>query len=142
MKHWIMAVVLFAGFVVFNALPQADAANMCVDRYGRIVKSTAAGAGIGAVAGAISGESSALKGGLVGAGTGAVVGALDRSDTLRDNPLARRAASGAALGVGTSLITGSNLIKSGLVGAGAGAVYHYGKSRLTDDFGRPIPNCR
>lgn len=89
-----------------------------------IVKQTAIGAGVGVAAGALSDESSALKGAGVGALAGAATGLIDYSGKLDRHPLVRNAAKGAIIGTGTSAVMNSGKVKGALVGAGAGAGYH------------------
>jgi hypothetical protein len=127
---------LFLVFTVFSFTTPASYAFLGMDDDDRrdtqvtnIVRTTAVGAGIGAAAGAVSGESSILKGAVVGAGTGAVVGGVDQVDALQQRPLARRVVKGSAIGAGTNIILGNSILGGAVIGGAAGALYHTIKKR-------------
>jgi hypothetical protein len=96
------------------------------DAFGNpIVRQSAIGAGVGAAAGALTGQSSALKGAGVGAAVGAGTGLVDSSKTLRDKPLVRSSLKGAAIGTGASTLTERSKTKGAAAGAAAGAGTHF-----------------
>ncbi len=89
-----------------------------------MVKQTAIGAGVGAAAGALSRETSVVKGAGIGALTGLGTGAIDSTGVLNRRPLVRSAAKGAVIGTGASAVMDRSKMKGAAVGAGAGAGYH------------------
>ncbi len=96
-----------------------------------VVRSSAIGTAAGVGVGALTGKS-LLKGGLVGAATGAGVGLMDKSELLRDKPLARRALKGTAIGAGAAITAGTGILPAAAIGTGVGAGVHYTRKHILE----------
>lgn len=94
------------------------------------VKQGVVGAAAGAAIGGLSDRSTVGKGAVTGAAVGVGTGLLTQSKTLRDNPLIRRSAQGAVIGAGASYATGRSAGSGAVLGAGGGAGYHFLKQYL------------
>lgn len=94
------------------------------------VKQGVVGAATGAAVGALSDRSTVGKGAATGAAVGVGTGLMTQSKILRDKPLVRNSAQGAAIGAGASYATGRSVGSGAAVGAGGGAGYHFVKKYL------------
>jgi hypothetical protein len=94
------------------------------------VKQGAIGAAAGAAVGAFSDRSSVGKGAITGAAVGVGTGLMTQSQFFRDKPLLRNAAQGAVIGTGASYATGRSKTNGAVLGAGGGAGYHYVRKYL------------
>lgn len=75
------------------------------------VRAAAMGAGVGTAAGAVTGlvtGRGVLRGAVIGAGTGAGVGLIRSSNTLRRHPIVRDLATGSAVGWGLGYAGGAH----------------------------------
>lgn len=70
------------------------------------------------------------KGAVTGAAVGVGTGLMTQSKYLRDKPLLRNASQGAVIGTGAGYVTGGSKLKGAAIGAGGGAGYHYVKKYL------------
>jgi hypothetical protein len=98
-----------------------------------MVKGAAIGAGFGAGAGALTGLISGqgiLRGAVIGAGTGAGVGVIRTSKIMKQHPIARDVATGAASGLGVGW-AGSRRPGIALAGTGIGAAIGLGTGLFT-----------
>lgn len=94
------------------------------------VRQGVVGAAAGAAIGGLSERSTIGKGAVTGAAVGVGTGLLTQSKTLRDNPLIRRSAQGAVIGAGASYATDRSVGSGAVMGAGGGAGYHFLKQYL------------
>lgn len=95
-----------------------------------VVKQGVVGAAAGAALGALSDRSSLGKGAVTGAAVGVGTGLMTQSKYLKDKPLLRNTAQGAVIGTGAGYVTGGSKLKGAAIGAGSGAGYHYVKKYL------------
>lgn len=95
-----------------------------------VVKQGVVGAAAGAALGALSERGTVGKGAVTGAAVGVGTGLMTQSKYFQDKPLVRNAAQGAIVGTGASYVTGGSKLKGAALGAGGGAGYHYVKKYL------------
>lgn len=96
-----------------------------------------AGAGVGAVAGLVSGKGT-MRGAAIGAGTGAGMGLIQTSKTMKRHPMIKDTALGTAAGLGLGLAVnkGHGTGKKAATAAAVGGVLGLGAGFLKKELGK------
>lgn len=121
---------------VYEAVPNTEAKvrdNVNTALKNPLVKQALIGAAVGGATGLLSDRTSVLRGMGIGALVGTGTGLIDKSTTLEDKPLARRALKGAVIGTGASAVSRRGAMRGALLGAAAGGGYHFLKDYLNNE---------